>query len=398
MADQPSGTADDIHAVRRPSSRSDRLRRDRRKKWSVIALAALCGSAAALASGPRSAPAAQDPDVTTASVPAGDDGFETLFLGHRATDGTLDLAVVFGVDRAQPGRGVVLLLPPPTMVQVPALQTQTLAELPAFVDDDILSLTVMNATGIRIDGSIIADDLLLAQLLAPADPIPVEFRRGVRIDDDAGTIGFPSGRHKIAAADAYRVLLGEEPDGALAHLVTVQAVLEGWLARLDSPKVARPTVALDERAKPLRTMGGTAPLFSTLPVERVDAGDDELFRLLDTEVADLVRDEFGRAALGHGERPRAELRNGTGTVGLTQRVSQFVVPIGVEVAFTDNVVGFGQATTTVIYYRDTDAGAARDVVDALGVGSIVQANREIDVVDLTVIVGADFETAHPEGR
>jgi hypothetical protein len=192
------------------------------------------------------------------------------------------------------------------------------------------------------------------------------------------------------------VLLGAEPDGALAHLVTVQAVLDGWLDRLGSPKVARPTVKIDERAKLLRTMGGSDPIFSTLPVERVDAGDDELFRMLDDDVRDLVREQFGRAALNNGDRPRAELRNGTGTVGLTQQASRFIVPIGIEVAFTGNDADFGEATTTVIYYRSEDADAAREVVEALGAGSIVQANREIDVVDLTVILGADFEAAHPE--
>jgi hypothetical protein len=283
------------------------------------------------------------------------------------------------------------------MVQVAALQQQTLGELPALVDDDVLELTIENATGIRIDEAIIADDVLLARLLAPADPIPVELSRGVRIDDDAGTLGFAGGRQQLAAADAYRVLVGTEPDGTLAHLVTVGAVLEGWLERLDHPAVARPTVEVDARAKLLRTMGGLDPTLSTLPVERVDAGDDERFRMLDEDVANLVAGQFAPARLGGDEgRPRAELRNGTGTVGLTQAVSRFVVPIGVEVSHTDNVPGFGQDETVVIYYDGAFEDDAERVVAALGVGRAVRVDEQIDFVDLTVIVGSDFEAAHPE--
>jgi hypothetical protein len=73
-----------------------------------------------------------------------------------------------------------------------------------------------------------------------------------------------------------------------------------------------------------------------------------------------------------------------------------LVPDGIQVALTDNVPGFGQETTTIIYYRDEDRGAARRVARALGVGTIVQSAREIDVVDLSVVLGRDFELAHPE--
>lgn len=362
-----------------------------------MVVAALSGILATLSSGPTTAPAAEAPDDSTTTQTASETGrFTTFFLGHRAVDGTLDLAVLFGVDTNEPRRVSALLLPPPTMVQVAALQQQTLGELPALVDDAVLLSVVENATGVRIDSSIIADDVLLAKLLEPADPIPVEFTRGIRIDDDAGTLGFAGGSQRLAAPDAFRVLLGDEPDGTLAHMVTVGAVFEGWLQRLGSPKVARPTVAVDPRAKVLRAMGGLEPRWWTLPVERVDAGDEERFRMLGDDVRNLVAGQFGPAALRDGVRPKVELRNGTGTVGLTQVVATFVIPIGIEVVHTENVSGFGVPTTTVVYYRSEDKGAAEDVVEALGVGEAVRVKEQIDFVDLTVIVGADFEAAHPE--
>ena len=362
----------------------------------VVTIALLSGVAAAASSGGGPAPAQHSATPTTGASGQPRRDADTLLLAHRTDAGTLDLAVIIASDPAARGDAAVLLLPPPTMVQVPALQTQTLASLPAFVDDDVLALTVMNATGLRIDATIVADDLLLAQLLAPGDPITVEFGRGVRIEDDNGTFGYPEGRHELASADAYRTLLGGEAGGTLAHLLTVRSVLEGWFARLDRAAVADETIVIDERAAILREVGGADVTFLTLPVERVDVGDDERFRLLDGEARDLIEQHFPRARIARGERPRAELRNGTGTVGITQRASKFLVPAGIQVALTDNVPGFGQDTTTIIYYRDEDRGAARRVAGALGVGTIVQSAREIDVVDLSVVLGRDFEREHPD--
>ncbi len=352
---------------------------------------------AAVATGPVSAPAdGPDRDPSATTVVDGS-STRTVLLAHRTVDGRLDLAAIFEVDNAR-GTGGVLLLPPPTMIEVPALQTQVLADLPAFVDDDVLAVSVMNATGVRIDDAIVADDLALARLLAPADPIAVEFSRGVRIDDDSGTLGYPGGARSLPADEAYRVLLGEEPDGTLAHLVTVQAVFAGWIERLADPSIAEATRVVDARADAIVALTAVEVDYVTLPVANVDAGDDERFRIRDEAAADLVVGRFAGAALGDrdGERPKAELRNGTGTVGLTQRVASFVVPIGVEVVLTDNINGFGQATTTVVYYRDENRADAERLVRALGVGNVAKAKREVDVVDLTVIVGADFETAHPD--
>ncbi len=382
-----------VEVTRQPDSRRERLKKDRTRRVAVMLVAAIAGTVAGVVSKQPTTPGASTtvPNSTTSSPHV--DEFATLFIGHRTNSGTLDFAIIFGVDPTRADSGVALLIPPETMVQVPALQTQVLEDLPAIADDDILVLTIMNATGIRIDNAIIANDTAFAKLLAPAEPLTVELRSGVRIDDDEGTLGYPSGTHELAATEAYRALLGSEPDGSLAHLVTVQAVMAGWLDRLANPKIAKATTAVNENAGLLSAVGGDA-VFWTLPVELVDAGEREQFRLLDEDLLDLVVSKFGAAALSGGTRPRAQLRNGTGTVGITQAASHFVIPIGIEVAFTDNVVGFGQKKTTVIYYRSADEASANAVVKALGVGSAVQADRDIDVVDLAVVLGADFEAKH----
>jgi hypothetical protein len=85
--------------------------------------------------------------------------------------------------------------------------------------------------------------------------------------------------------------------------------------------------------------------------------------------------------------------NGTGAIALTQAVAERIVPAGGEITLTGNVPGFGVRHTSVVYYRKSDLPAARRVAAALGVGSVAEGNVPLDVVDLTVVVGADF---HPK--
>jgi hypothetical protein len=83
--------------------------------------------------------------------------------------------------------------------------------------------------------------------------------------------------------------------------------------------------------------------------------------------------------------------NGVGSVGLTQAVAARIVPAGGEVTLTGNVPGFGVAATKVVYYRAGARDDARRFAKALGVGKVIRAADAIDVVDVTVVVGKDFD-------
>jgi hypothetical protein len=47
----------------------------------------------------------------------------------------------------------------------------------------------------------------------------------------------------------------------------------------------------------------------------------------------------------------------------------------------------------VVHYRDEDLDDARSVQRALGVGEVVRSLVPLDVVDITVVVGADLAAA-----
>jgi hypothetical protein len=89
-----------------------------------------------------------------------------------------------------------------------------------------------------------------------------------------------------------------------------------------------------------------------------------------------------------------QVLNGVGTPGLAQLVSPLLVPAGAQVTLSDNADRFDYAVTQVVYYDDARQADAEAVRAALGVGELVKSLADLDVVDVTVVIGADFVQAH----
>ena len=98
----------------------------------------------------------------------------------------------------------------------------------------------------------------------------------------------------------------------------------------------------------------------TLPVESVTTGGTERFEPRAADVKQYATAAFPDALLGVGKRrPRVEILNGTGAVGLAQTIASRVVPAGGQVTLTGNVANFGLTETQVVYYRPADRAAAQ---------------------------------------
>jgi LytR cell envelope-related transcriptional attenuator len=367
-------------------------RRDRSAQYAVLVFAVLAGLIAAIAGTPRFG---NDAAATTAvgehvRIPASMLPPRTLLFGHIAPNRRLDLLVAFAWDRGA-NTGSAVLIPSTTMVEVPSLGPQTLADVPSIASTRLLETVVENALGIDVDGTVLVNDAKLARLLAPAGRLTVDFPDATRIDDSAGVLTFQSGKQRVEPSEAMRLLAGTTKD-ELSHLVSVAAVLDGWRNALTRKAVARATVAVDQRLLPLTISAGATVQNSTLPVERLSSGGAERFRVRAPDAFTLLQRSMPWAVIAKGQRPRVEVLNGVGAVGLTQAVATKVVPAGGEVTLTGNVPGFGVAQTKVVYYRDDARRAAQRLAAALGVGRVVRGADAIDVVDVTVIVGKDFRT------
>jgi len=311
-------------------------------------------------------------------------------LGHTTIEGAADVILVLGRTDED---GSVLLMPAATQVEVPSLGIRTLGQVPALGTAELLGTTVQNLTGVRAGAPVLGGDALWASALAPAAPLSIDLPNDV-VPDGASRPETPAGPVRASAEEALRLLTVEEEGSEVDHLVTVQAVLTAWFDRLRDPEVAAATrAAAPELAGPLIEVATTgAPSFDTLPVDSVGTSGDERLRVRSAAMPALVERMFPDARLGiDGVRPRVEILNGVGTVGLAQAVAARVVPVGADVRLTGNWPGFGIGATQVVYYRDRDRRAARIILDAVGVGSVRKAGRAVGITDITIIVGPDFD-------
>ena len=60
---------------------------------------------------------------------------------------------------------------------------------------------------------------------------------------------------------------------------------------------------------------------------------------------------------------------------------------------TDNVPGFGVAESQIQYQDEADADAAHRLAEALGIVRVTAAAQPVNVVDVSIVIGADFAPA-----
>ncbi len=329
-----------------------------------------------------------DPETAAppTSEPSGISDADTMLLVHHSVLFGNDLIALIGRDG---DRGSVLLIPSATQLDVPSLGVATLAQVPADDGGARLANSVENVVGVDIAKTVVVDDAALTAMLGPAEPLTVNLADPVDlVDRDAS---FPQGVQEVSAAQATELLTGPQAVDELDRLVSASAVFGDWLTRLQDPVIARRTQS--EQAD-LRALvdAGRAPehRIDTLGVESIATGGGERFTVREPELTDYVESAFPSARLGEaGKRPRVEILNGTGALGVAQAVADKVVPAGGQVTLTGNYPQFGVPTTQIIYYQDTWRAAAQRMVDEMGCGSLRKESKDIGIADVTVLVGSD---------
>lgn len=389
----PASHQDAPSAGRRQAGRERRaLERERRRFWLIVmpSIAIALGIAVMIGFVLRGSSEITNDVGSKSRLPAL--ATEAALIAHVGPSNGADLILLLG---RSGDAGSVLMLPSSTQVEVPSLGIQTLAQVPSVGDDALLQTTVQNLTGVNAGAPSIVDDATLLAAITPAAPFEVDLRSAVRFAADKRD-AFSGGLQRLTAVEVARLLTEPQVGSEVDRLVTVQAVLEGWMKRLKNPAVASATIAAVPIAAPIASIGGLKPAsYDTLPVDSIGTSGDERLSVRSSALPGVVERLFPSAGLGiGGKRPRIEILNGVGTVGLAQAVAKLVVPIGGYVHLTGNVPGFGVTETQVIYYREGDRRAAEKFLEAVGVGSLRRANRAIGITDVTIIVGPDF---NPKG-
>lgn len=303
---------------------------------------------------------------------------------------------LFVLSPAAAGGGTIVLLPPGTMTEVVSLGLEPVSRSLELGGPTRLQATVENLLGVAMGGTAVLDDAGLAALLAPVGPLAVDVPQRVEQVDPTGRVQvlYEAGPVTVAPADVPRFLAVKGRSTDLARLARHQKFLEAWIAAVDERPDAAPTQP-PALAKAFDALVAGTVRTRVLPVEAFGTAgaEGELYRVRATELAAMLAAAFPPAAgTTAGPRPRVQILNGTGAVGLAEAVRN-TLGAGFDVRLTGNAATFDQAGTAVVYYDRAKEAMARRVRDALGVGSLVFSRNPLDVVDVTIIVGKDFGTA-----
>ncbi len=352
----------------------------------VVPAIALC-LAAAVGIGVvvRSVAESDDGARSTATGPGHAGPGAPVLLVHHGPLGN-NLIVVAGKDQ---GQGAALLLPVATQLDVPSRGVSTLRDVPVDDGGVRLATSIQNVLGVEVGATIVLDDAALTSLLGPAAPVPVTLPDEVELP--GRTAQYRAGAQTVSAAQASELLGTPQAGNEIDRLVTVAAVLDGWMDRLRDPRAAEETLAAVPGGAPLVAAAqAEEQRIDTLPVESIATGGGERYDVKEADLTAFVNRAFPTYRLGvAGRRPRVEILNGTGALGVAQAVSEKIVPAGGRVRLTNNFPGFGVTETQVVYFRDEWRKGAQALLAAMGCGSLRKAGKDIGIADVTILVGSD---------
>ena len=309
------------------------------------------------------------------------------------------------------GTATVVFVAGNTLVEIPGFGRERLAAAHRLGGAALVEASLENALGIAIDHSVATSRKGLTAFLSGAAPLPVDVPH--RLVDDASVV-LPAGPQQLDA-DALVTLWTFRGDGEddLDGFNRQQLVWRALLGALGDDAARERAVGADaalprpdgtEDDAFVRGLLGTLSDgaqgghigFELLPVSVFGAAEDgPTYRLVDTEVADLVGTRFAASRPGAdgGERLRLQVLNGVGTPGIGRAVDARLDGEPLEVVLTDNASNFDHRRTRILVYGEDPAvrAAAERVRDRLGIGTIELSRQPQSVVDLTIVVGADFD-------
>jgi hypothetical protein len=276
------------------------------------------------------------------------------------------------------------------MTEVPSFGLDAVGKSLGLGGPALLQVTLENLLGVRLPAAVVVGDAQLAGFVQPAGPLDVVLPTRVEQTDGRGavTVLWSEGPATIAPGDVPRFLSTRGQGNDLARLARHQSFWTAWLARVaHDPALAAGLPP--ELGRVVRSLSAGAVSYETLPVQAVDAGTggEEVYRVRQADLDQLVGQLMPGLPPG---RVRVQVLNGTGTIGAASRVAQRLVPAGARVVLSGNADSFAYAQTQIVFYDRSRQQAATRVRQALGTGRLVLSRQPLDVVDVTVVVGKDF--------
>jgi hypothetical protein len=287
--------------------------------------------------------------------------------------------------------GHVVLVPPATMSELPSFGLDGVGRALALGGPSLLQVTLENLLGVRLPPALVVKDAQLAAFARPAGALDVDVPARVEETDARGAVSvlWDVGPLSLSPADVPRFLSVRGQGNDLTRLARHQAFWTALLARIAHDPAAASGLPPD-LARAVRPLAAGTVSYETLPVQAVDAGTggQEVYKVRQADLDQLVHQLL--PGVSSGPRVRVQVLNGTGVIGSAQRVAQRLVPAGARVVLSGNADSFAYAQTQIVFYDRSQQQAATRVRDALGTGRLVLSRQPLDVVDVTVVVGKDF--------
>jgi polyisoprenyl-teichoic acid--peptidoglycan teichoic acid transferase len=368
----------------------------------------------------RSAP---EEEVAPVEQPGERPQQDTLLLVRHAGDGrpaegaTL-LAVGPGEESA-----VALFVPVGTLLPIPGIGRDRLGLAQQYDGPTLVQSTLENALGIRIDHVAAVSDSSLASLLERVGGLDVDVpqRLVARAPDGDVAVRFEPGRQfldglRLAELWGFR----ERDEDELATFTRQQLVWERFLDKLADPATLE--LVVGDGAPQLETGADAGWLrsffaqlaaaraeeritFSLLPVEPFggEGPDGGATYRLREEAAQRVTRTLLAASVpddAAGGTTRIQILNGVGVPGVGGQVERLLGGGAFRIVRSDNAANFDFTTTRILVYDESGASrrAAERVRERLGVGTIQVSRQPQSVIDLTIVVGADFVELHGVGE
>ncbi len=323
------------------------------------------------------------------------DATETMLVAGVGDDGVLNEVVVLALNSDGVG-GAALFMPVDMFTAV--YGPRQLAELYLSGGLDQLGVGVGAGLSIGLTEATEVTPQRWAELVAPLGSLTVDNPDDVVVADESGAtrVVFPAGEIELAPDEVAAFMdVRDATSFDVDRLIRQELVWEAWLTTLGA--LGDPGLVPGEGdvglARFVQGLASGPVVFETMPLV---AGDPPL----DDPLAEpqYTADEVGLADLlpriiplaAGGGRPRLRLLDGAGLGGVPQSMVELFGRAGAALTVIGNAGNFDYETTQIIYYDPREQVQAEAFLAALGAGEIVFSDSTHDVVDVTIILGADL--------
>lgn len=308
-------------------------------------------------------------------------------------------------------KGAIGYIPAHTASEIPGRGLQGLGDAYESGGVPLLLVTAENLLGIGIDRYLQISDNDAQVLFQKLGPLSVEVPDEVRVSAGPGRtrLLFDEGRQRLPASFLKQLLytLGDDADDidlGSRHIAFWDALLDTFSADPDSLAAAvrgAKDVLADSDA-PAESHAEFFAALAALPVEDrvvralsvtpLEVPGNRLYASDTAEIASFVEEVVGSGATDENET-RVQILNGNGVPGIGQAVATKLVGEGFRVILSGNAKRLDYEKTLIVTYDASPAGQelARRAQALLGVGEVQVSTQDQGIVDLTIVVGKDFQ-------